>query len=271
MKKPAVRWVLAFLLTLVSAVWQRRTGPTYPVRGRVALGGTDVSLKLARSHGGAGDQPVRVAAPDGADGAVAWRRYPTNDAWTLAPMAREGGDLVAALPHQPPAGKLEYQVRLTRGAETAVFPPRPAVTRFKGEVPAAVLVPHVLCMFLGMLFSTAAGLAALAGAPVRRLAGATLALLATGGFVLGPIVQKAAFGAYWTGVPYGWDLTDNKTLLVGLTWAAALLALRRGDRTKATRAAAVFAAAATLLVFAIPHSTWGSEIKWEAAASASVR
>ena len=131
-------------------------------------------------------------------------------------------------------------------------------------MPTAVLVPHVLCMFLGMLFSTAAALAALAGAPIRRLALATFGLIAVGGFILGPIVQKAAFGAYWTGVPFGWDLTDNKTLLAGLFWAAALVALRGGDGRREARVAVVAAAVATLLVFAIPHSTWGSEIAWEA-------
>jgi hypothetical protein len=263
-KKPAVRFALALLVTLASAVWQRRSGPTYPVRGHVAVGGAPVDLRLTRTHGGPGDQPVRVAAPDAAlTGAVAFRRYPTNDGWTVLPMSREGNDLVAALPHQPPAGKLEYQVRLARGGETAVFPPRPAVTRFKGDVAAAILVPHVLCMFLGMLFSTAAGLAALAGAPARRLALVTFGLIAVGGFILGPIVQKAAFDAYWTGVPFGWDLTDNKTLVAGAFWAAALLALRGDETRRGARAAVLAAAVATLVVFAIPHSTWGSEIKWD--------
>ncbi len=261
MKKPAARFALALLVTLVSAVWQRRSGPTYPVRGRVAVGGSTIDLKLTRTHGGPGDQPVRVAAPDpGVAGAVAYRRYPSQDGWTVLPLVRQGGDLAAALPHQPPAGKLEYQVRLAKGADTAVFPPRPAVTRFKGDVPAAILVPHVLCMFLAMLLSTAAGLAALAGAPSRGLALATLGLIAVGGFILGPIVQKAAFDAYWTGVPFGWDLTDNKTLIAGLFWAGAVLVRRPGYPA---RIEILAAAVTTLLVFAIPHSTWGSEIKWE--------
>ncbi len=257
---PAPRWALALLVTLASAVWQRRTGPTYPVRGRVAFGGTEVVLRLARSHGGAGDQPVRVAAPADVGGTVAWRRYPTSEAWTLVPMAREGADLVAALPHQPPAGKLEYQVRLEKGGETAAFPPRAAVTRFKGDVGAAILVPHVLCMFLGMLGAAAAGLAAVSGARTHALARATFGLIALGGFVLGPLVQKAAFGAYWTGVPWGYDLTDNKTLIAVAAWVIALVRVYTHPRARWSLA---FAAVATLVVFAIPHSVWGSEIRWE--------
>jgi len=266
-KRPAVRFALAVLITLASAAWQRLSGPTHPARGHVVLGGEEIRLRLTRSHGGAGDQPVRVDARDAAvAGTVAFRRYPTNDAWAFLPMVREGSALAAALPHQPPAGKLEYQVRLSRGAETVLFPPRPAVTRFKGDVSASILIPHVAAMFLAMLVSTAAGLAALTpGAPVRRLTLVTLALIVAGGFVLGPIVQKAAFGEYWTGVPWGWDLTDNKTLVAGAFWLAALLRQRAGNDA---RTAVALAALATLVVFVIPHSTWGSEIDWAAQAKA---
>ena len=38
-------------------------------------------------------------------------------------------------------------------------------------------------------------------------------------------VQKAAFGAYWTGFPFGYDLTDNKTVLMWLAWVLAALAM----------------------------------------------
>jgi hypothetical protein len=265
-RKAGVRFLLAFVITLASAVWQRLSGPTYPVRGHVVLGGKEISLMLDRSHAGPGDQPVRVKAPDPAVvGMLAYRRFPTGDPWSFVLMSREGNDLVAVLPHQPPAGKLEVQLRLTRGVETVLFPPRAAVTRFKGEVPSSLLVPHVAAMLLGMLFSTAAGLAALVrGGSLRWLTLLTLALIAAGGLILGPLVQKAAFGSYWTGIPFGMDLTDNKTLLAALFWIAAALRQRGG---REARVAVVLAALATLAVFAIPHSTWGSEIHWETASS----
>ena len=257
----AVWWAVAVALTLASARWQRMTGPTYPVSGEVALGGRTIAIELTRSHGGDGDQPVRILAPDPeVRGDIAWRRYPTAEPLSILPMTRNGDWLDAALPHQPPAGKLEYEVRLSRGGEVATFPPLPAITRFKGDVPAAVLIPHILAMFVGMLLSTRAGLEALAAAgkpaPLARL---TLLLIAAGGFVLGPAVQKYAFDAWWTGVPFGWDLTDNKTLFAGVAWAWAVWRLRGG---RSARGAVFFAALVTLVVFAIPHSVWGSEINW---------
>ncbi|HMM36993.1 MAG TPA: hypothetical protein PKA62_19990 [Thermoanaerobaculia bacterium] len=254
-------WLLALLLTLSSAVFQRLTGPTHPVRGTVTLGGTEVRLRLLRSHGGDGDQPVVVKVADRAvSGSVAWRRYPTSDPFAVLPMVREGETLRAALPHQPPAGKLEYQVRLARGGETALFPERPAITRFKGAVSPVVLVPHIVAMFGGMLVANAAGLLALRGE--KRLLGvslAALALLALGGLLLGPLVQKAAFGAYWTGWPFGTDLTDNKTAVAVLAWGVAALRARGG---RGARAAVVVAALVTLAVFLVPHSAWGSQIDW---------
>jgi hypothetical protein len=263
MKNRRWLWVTAVVITLASAVYQRMSGPTYPVRGTVTLGGQQVSLRLTRTHPGAGDQPVVLAVPDRAvEGQVAWRRYPTNDPWQTMPLARTGDSLVSALPHQPVAGKLEYQVRLQRGAERAVFPERPAITRFRNDVPAAVLVPHVFAMFLAMLFSTAAGLSALGQWPqARREAKLCIALLMVGGFVLGPLMQWYGFGAWWTGVPFGWDLTDNKTLLAAIAWLLAAWQMRGG---RPARAAIVAAALTTLVVFAIPHSVWGSEFKWDA-------
>ena len=85
-------------------------------------------------------------------------------------------------------------------------------------------------------------------------------LLWVGGFILGPIVQKMAFDAFWTGIPFGHDLTDNKLLIAGVAWLWAILRLRGGRSARTS----VFAAAViTLVIFAIPHSTWGSQIDWE--------
>ncbi|MFH1175803.1 MAG: hypothetical protein V1750_00235 [Acidobacteriota bacterium] len=255
-------WAVALIITLASVVWQRLSGPTYPVRGRVALGSAEIAYRVTRTHGGAGDQPVQLRAANAeVHGEVAWRRFPTQDAWQVLAMWRNGEWLEALLPHQPPAGKLEYQVRLRLGAASAVLPARPAVTRFKGEVSDLVLVPHIAGMFLGMLFATRAGLEALAArGDARRLGWVTLWLIALGGFVLGPAVQKAAFGAWWTGVPFGWDLTDNKTLIAGIAWVWALWRMRGG---RPGRAAVLLAAVVTLVVFAIPHSVWGSQIDWQ--------
>lgn len=261
-ERPSRVFWTALLITLSSVVWQRMTGPTYPVRGSQQVGPASVSYRLLRSHSSNESQPVEVSVENGpVSGVILWRHYPLEEPWSRVPMRATGNGLKGLLPAQPPAGKLEYQVLLMAGSETALIPARPAVTRFKGDVPAKILLPHILAMFGAMLWSTAAGLKALAGKEdLRTDAIGTFLLIALGGFLFGPLVQKAAFGKYWTGFPYGHDLTDNKTLIAGVFWGGALLLL---SSRRLGRAAVVTAAAVTLLVFAIPHSLFGSQLDWK--------
>lgn len=259
-------WTLAILITLASAAYQRMTGPTYPVRLDTSMGGVEVEAKLPRSHSTSAAMPVILTVSDeSAEAVLRWRRWPTDDAWTEVPMTRAGAELSASIPAQPSAGKVEYSIRLLRGRDTWVVTGQEnVVARFKGDVPPWVLYPHVVAMFLGMLWSNRTGLSALKGEKIlRRLAGTTLGLLTVGGLILGPIVQKYAFGAYWTGWPFGEDLTDNKLAAAVLAWVIAVLAAR-GRRIGAR--ARVFAVLAALVVFAvymIPHSIAGSTLDYE--------
>lgn len=259
-------WVLAVALMLATAVYQRRTGPTHPLRGEVTVEGGTAAYRLIRSaNTGVG---ARVAIPDlgGVEGGLRFRRYPTDDPYTEVPLRSEGDELVAELPSQPPAGKLEYHLVLrTDAAEIPIPPDRSAVIRFKGAVPAAALVPHILAMFFGVLWGLRTLLEALLGR--RGLAWmtyATLGLIGVGGMFLGPVVQKYAFGAYWTGVPFGWDLTDNKTLVMFVCWLCAAAALRkRRSAPTVVRWAVGAAAAVMVVVYLIPHSMYGSELDYD--------
>ena len=80
-----------------------------------------------------------------------------------------------------------------------------------------------------------------------------------GGLIFGPVVQKFAFGAYWTGWPFGQDLTDNKTLIAFIFWVIALIRIWR-NREK--RGWILVAAIVLLVIFLIPHSMFGSELDY---------
>lgn len=258
----AALWLLAILITASSAVYQKMTGPTYPLRGKVELNGKQISFELLRSHGGPTDCPIRIKVPDqGIQGRLSYKRHKTADPWETRPMARDGDTLAGALPHQPPAGKLEYKVILmSQGTEVSLTGEEPVIIRFKGAVPNWLLIPHVAVMFLAMLLSTRAGIEALRKkANPRRLALWTLGLVFVGGMILGPLVQKYAFGVLWTGVPFGTDLTDNKTLIALFGWAAAVIAGRRG---KPARGWVLGASILLLAVYLIPHSLLGSELDY---------
>lgn len=251
-------WTLAVILTLASAVYQRMTGPTYPLKGKAVVDGTEVRFELPRSAETTGDAEVAVPAAAALEGWVEWKRYPTDDAWTREPLVRDGDRLVGRLPVQPAAGKIAYRIDLG-GDESAtpVTGAEPVILRYKDPVPAWVIIPHVLVIFAGMLLSTAAGLTALGKKRnPRRLVLWTVGLLFLGGFILGPLMQKFAFGVAWAGFPVGTDLTDNKTLVAFVFWIFALVAGRKG---RPARPFVIAASLVTLVIFLIPHSLLGSQ------------
>jgi hypothetical protein len=86
----------------------------------------------------------------------------------------------------------------------------------------------------------------------------TLVLFIIGGMILGPVVQWYAFGDLWTGVPFGWDLTDNKTLIALIFWIIAVYMNRKQEKPLYV----ALAAFVLLLVYSIPHSMFGSELNY---------
>ncbi|MBU0520134.1 hypothetical protein KKA00_09260 [bacterium] len=255
-------WILAVIITLGAAVYQKKTGPTYPVSGSVEIDRQAYPYELIRSHGGETDAQISITVSDtDVSGLLIYKRFNVEENWTTLTMMREGDNLQANLPHQPPAGKLQYVIRLRKGAEEFTVPAdQVPVIRFKGAVPITILLPHILFIFTAMLVSTRAGLEALAknGKP-RNYALWAAGLLFLGGMVFGPIVQKYAFGAYWTGIPWGWDLTDNKTLIAMIGWIIAVIA---GRKDKSARGWVISASVLLLLIFSIPHSMMGSELDY---------
>ena len=258
--KKTLFWLIAFVITAGASVYQRMTGPTYPIDMDI-LGSEEVySFELPRSHGGETDCAIELELPDSFKGSVIYRRYPTRESWDTIQLHRVDGKLIAFLPKQPPAGKLEYHLELRENdRQVTTNLKENIVIRFKGEVPNWALIPHVIFMFLAMLWSNATGLQAAVNIPsYKRNALITVILFLIGGMILGPIVQKFAFGAYWTGWPFGEDLTDNKVLASVIVWIAALLLNRKKDRRWLVIVATLFLFA----IYMIPHSMRGSEFDY---------
>jgi hypothetical protein len=241
------------------------TGPSHPYRGSIeSESGEQSAYRLPRSNEGRDALRIAIPAAPGLRGAwLEWRRYPTDEPFQAVRMGKSDSDeFEAAIDRLPAAGKVEYVVVVLTDDEERRLPAAgTVVARFRDPVPAGILVPHILAMFGSMLVSTRALFEVIRrGAPSgRTLILVAMGLLVIGGLVLGPVVQKHAFGAYWTGWPFGTDLTDNKTLVAFLAWLPATIAAARGLRT---RAVAVLGWIVMMGVFLIPHSMRGSELDW---------
>lgn len=262
MLKSTLIWIFTVLFTIGVAVYQRMTGPTYPVDEEITLAGEHLEFELPRSHGGPTDAPVEIKVPDaGYKGKIKFKRLGTDDSLRTIPMEYQEGKLIGHLPHQPPAGKLKYEVYLEKNNEQLKANEETVVIRFKGAVPDYILIPHIILMFTAMLFSTRSGIEALIkGKQTYLYTTITLITLFLGGLILGPMVQYHAFGDAWTGWPVGGDLTDNKTLVAFIFWLVAFFRIRK---SRENRLWVVIAAAVLLAVYLIPHSALGSEYNYE--------
>ncbi len=98
--------------------------------------------------------------------------------------------------------------------------------------------------------------AALMEEKFKGLIKVTIISLVIGAFILGPLVQWYAFGVWWSGIPFGYDWTDNKVVVEMMFWLWAAYT-NRGELEN--RKSVFLAGFVTLLVYFIPRSIFGSE------------
>lgn len=273
-------WVIAIVLTLACFMYQDKTGPTYPLEGSLDTAKGPLSFTFLRSETLGTDLKIMLTGvPEGVSAEVRYRRYRSDDDWSqldLLPgtfeFSRRGvvrtvngiGVELPALDKR--AGKYEYFVLVDDGSGEpfSVTGETPVYARYKGSVPMPVLAVHILTIFASMMFALRTVMeAARPAGNYKWMLWATLGSLIAGGFIMGPIVQYYAFGVLWSGVPYGFDWTDNKVLVELVFWVLAV-ALNWGPKR---RTWPIFLAGmVTLVVYFIPHSIFGSEYDFTAGA-----
>lgn len=279
--KKLLLWLLAVIITLAAVKFQRSTGPTKPLYEQFTVKGQTCETFLPRSwettinnSEASGDYEslnkkleIKInidSLPADIEGMFVYRLYPGNGPADTLKALRNGSEFIVTMSAQPPAGKIAYNFILnnpsasdsTVSKEIKLGGIDGVILRFKSHVPVGVLIPHILLMFIAMLVSNYIGIAAFSkNINLNSSIIVLLFVFGAGGLILGPLVQNYAFGAYWTGWPFGSDLTDNKTLLAFIIWVAAWMF----NRKKPRRYLYIIAAVVMLLVYSIPHSTAGSE------------
>jgi len=253
MKRTILFWILAIVITLISAFYQRLTGPTYPLSGKIIFDGKGISYKLERSQETVKNYLVEIETGDETiSGILFWRKLNSGNDFTAVPMTGSQ-KLSAELPVQKRLEKLDYYVQLSKNNKTIILPKEKIVTiRFKDPVPIYILIPHIFAMFFAMMLSTRTGLEFFNKEPrLDKLALWTIIVLFIGGFPLGFAMNGFAFGEMWGGWPFGHDVTDNKTQIAFIVWLIAFYMIKKNKNAKL---AALLAAIILLAVYMIPHS-----------------
>ncbi|HEX04670.1 MAG TPA: hypothetical protein ENH10_05865, partial [Bacteroidetes bacterium] len=94
--KAILLWVLALVLTLTALVYQRLTGPTYPVSGEATVAGELIEYELLRSHARNVDPDygmdhvvrIPISNPD-INGTMFWKRLGIDEPFTEVSMTRD--------------------------------------------------------------------------------------------------------------------------------------------------------------------------------------
>jgi len=289
--KQFILWLLAVIITIAAVLYQRATGPTYPFKGSITTNNQEFEYKLIRTHETTAEANVTLPQIDTNDflANLHYKRYQTQDSLTSIPFSRitlepEVGFIVdffpslkrksdkafgANLPVQAAAGKMEYFLTGSVNGKSFRIPEEGqdnVLLRYKNPVPNGVLVPHIFLMFFAILFGMRAALSALFDPKtIRKWVLVAFIGMTIGGMILGPIVQKYAFGEYWTGFPYGGDFTDNKMLIMWLAWviAFAIIGFKPKKKEGISRGVVLFAAMVMTAVYLIPHSMGGSTLDYD--------
>jgi len=255
MKRTTIFWILAFLITIVSALFQRVTGPTYPLSGTVDFEGKKIAYKLERSHNSDKNYMVKICTKDPfTHGVLYFRKFGNVENFTAVDMIVGGKDtIIAEMPAQQRLQKLEYFIMIFKGDLTTTIPlNNKVVIRFKDSVPLWVLIPHIFAMFFAMMLSTRTGLEYFSKEPkLEKLSLWTIIILFIGGFPLGFLMNGLAFGEVWGGFPFGSDVTDNKTQIAFIFWLFAFYMIKKNKQPKLW---ALLAAILLIIAYSIPHS-----------------
>jgi len=272
MGKKVFLWILAILLAVAAMIYQRSTGPTYEYKGRLEHAGESYKYKLLRSQETTEGAKIELPYIEGANynATLHYKRYQTNDPITPLAFQLDGSQqFTAQLPVQPAAGKMEYFITGTIDGKAFQIPEKGEdniVLRYKDPVPDLILIPHVTMMIIVIIFGIRAGLgAATDDGTMRKWTVVAFTAMTVGGMILGPLVQKSAFGEYWTGFPFGGDFTDNKMLIMWIAWALALaiIGFKPKKKENVSRASVMLAALVMTAVYLIPHSMGGSTLDYE--------
>ncbi|MHC4944947.1 MAG: hypothetical protein ACYTG7_18180, partial [Planctomycetota bacterium] len=244
-----MRIVLAVVITLLMVVTARYFGPNRKYTVETRADGLVLSHKAPRSQTGEGpaalDVRVKLDGRKAADLDIELKgRVKGAPDWERLSVARiESGDegwdkvFVFEVPPKPYTTRYFYTFEIGLAKEEqelslAREDGAPMMVKFKGDVPAWIVIAHVLGMFGGFFLLILCAFHSVGLAMGRedhkassRLAWWSWIVMFMGGVPFGFAMNYYAFNVFWEAFPFGGDVTDNKTQIALLLWGLAAVGL----------------------------------------------
>ncbi len=277
------RVVVAVLFTLFLLVFTRKTTAVRSIHEVVGQQGILIDHFTVPKQ--VGDEvPIISAKVKGASEVRLFYKIGKESEYQAVKMSPKSGEentFVASIPHHPKGIKAWYYleaVNQSEGGEVKVTLPerrsdqvKPIRLKFEGEVPAHIIIPHVLSIFAAIFFATLTLFSAIDLKKGKttlkksvKLCAVTLLLLFIGFFPFGWAMNYFAFGVLWEAFPFGRDVTDNKGQIMFLFWFFTLFMVKGtlwgkgggknlvSDRGYSTLVIVSFIV--TMIILAVPHS-----------------
>jgi hypothetical protein len=263
-------------MTLLVIASARYFGPNRPYIVEAAGKGIGLSHKAPRGHTGEGpaelelDVELKGVEESGLQVELVGQVKNSEVLERLSPVESEPGSdgsmriYKFEVPHRAPATRYHYRFEARiQGGDPLVLERddgSPMMVKFKGNVPAWIVITHILAMFGGFFLMIWSALYAFQPAfgkgdakPAARLGLWAWITMFVGGLPIGFLMNYYAFDVFWEAFPFGEDVTDNKTQIALLFWGISVLALYFGKGKKAG-ILTIGTAIIVIALFLIPHS-----------------
>ncbi len=268
--KLIIRYAAAFILTILMLAIARKTSTRHAVEFNTAIEGVSFSHNTTTES--FGESPVLTVKASDTNNITAMVYFSNKAGGPYESLVMNPGPdgFSCELPVLPKGQKWFYHINISRnGVPLAVFPAKDdQFIKFKGHVSPLVIYPHIFFMFATIftgLITVFLAFEALKNKEyiiksVKYLMW-TVIFVFIGGIPLGYLVAYQTFGQGWGGIPIGWDITDNKTLIILFFWLITfLLSLKglKGGDLKISRslyfALVILSFVVTFISYMIPHS-----------------
>lgn len=265
-----LRYGIALILTIGLLAIARRTSTRHSAEHFIQTGDIKASHRTITEAFNAEPALDVVVAPTSGLSAIAYYSTTKGGPYKADTLAMTNEGFSGVLPVLEKGKKWFYHIDLLKnGSIVGKFPARgDQFIKFKGHVPVYILVPHIFCMFatvfLGLMTVFTAFDVVKGKGEIRKSVNYllwTTVFVFIGGFPLGYLVAYIAFGQGWSGIPIGWDITDNKTVILFLAWLITLILARKGIKeakiaisNKTYFALTIASLVVSIIIFMIPHS-----------------